>query len=361
MESGARTVVVQEESLPPSLERELALRLERFLRQTWKDSELSFLEHKVSRTGRSGILSLLAAEFGSPRIGLWNHDLLVSKNGELRTLHLVVKCKAEDALLTEVAERVAETLHPGLRGKGTFLLQALGMLGSGRRESSLYGTGSPIPGRYRPRCFFSGFDEESGEWVIVMEHLSGPGSQGSFLPGEAWNERHLSEAAATIAEVHSISYGDIDSLTASRSLSRVDSSEFRDGGLFLFSALFEMNRRKLRQWLGDDCDSLGQRLLNNYADVQAELARSPRAMIHNDFQPRNICFRVREKSRATEVCIIDWELGTIAAPEHDLAELLCFALPLNAGREDAQRIREVHRQKLEREIGDGVSDQVSKR
>ena len=61
---------------------------------------------------------------------------------------------------------------------------------------------------------------------------------------------------------------------------------------------------------------------------RAALDASPRTLIHNDFNPRNIA--IRRRASGLELCAFDWELATLGMPQRDLAELLCFVLPSTA-------------------------------
>ncbi len=75
----------------------------------------------------------------------------------------------------------------------------------------------------------------------------------------------------------------------------------------------------------------------------------PRTLIHNDFNPRNIC--LRDTVDGPALTAYDWELASIGAPQHDLAELLCFVLDADATDRDIDFWIERHRECLERETG----------
>jgi aminoglycoside phosphotransferase (APT) family kinase protein len=65
-----------------------------------------------------------------------------------------------------------------------------------------------------------------------------------------------------------------------------------------------------------------RKLVDSVDQWQRILDESPQALIHNDFNPRNICLR----DRAGSLCACDWSSFTRRAAA-DLAELLCFVLP----------------------------------
>ena len=63
----------------------------------------------------------------------------------------------------------------------------------------------------------------------------------------------------------------------------------------------------------------------------------PRTLIHNDFNPRNLC--LRQTDGGLRLCAYDWELATLQVPQHDLAELLCFVLPPDVEQGRGRRVR----------------------
>src|SRR5260221_8786615 len=64
--------------------------------------------------------------------------------------------------------------------------------------------------------------------------------------------------------------------------------------------------------------------------LRPALDAAPQTLIHNDFNPRNVCLRSVEGG--WQVCAYDWELAAIGTPMRDLAEFLCFVSPLDVGR-----------------------------
>ncbi|KAF9960365.1 hypothetical protein BGZ72_007170 [Mortierella alpina] len=59
----------------------------------------------------------------------------------------------------------------------------------------------------------------------------------------------------------------------------------------------------------------------------ATLERSPRTLIHGDFNTRNICLRLDQTTGAQQLCAYDWELACCHVPQRDVVELLSFVLP----------------------------------
>ena len=82
--------------------------------------------------------------------------------------------------------------------------------------------------------------------------------------------------------------------------------------------------------------------------------KSPRTLIHNDFNPRNICMR-KSKSLSKEpekqLCVYDWELATVHVPQYDVAEFLAFTLAPEAAPTVRQRFLKFYQESLEEVTG----------
>ena len=85
-------------------------------------------------------------------------------------------------------------------------------------------------------------------------------------------------------------------------------------------------------------------LIDGIAGWRPALDAAPHTLIHNDFNPRNICLKPDDDGpvapkRSTglreggwRLCAYDWELAAIGTPMRDLAELLCFVAPAGISR-----------------------------
>jgi aminoglycoside phosphotransferase (APT) family kinase protein len=56
----------------------------------------------------------------------------------------------------------------------------------------------------------------------------------------------------------------------------------------------------------------------------AALDAMPKTLIHNDFNPRNTCFKT--VGGELQLCAYDWELATYHVPQYDVVEFLSFVL-----------------------------------
>jgi aminoglycoside phosphotransferase (APT) family kinase protein len=117
----------------------------------------------------------------------------------------------------------------------------------------------------------------------------------------------------------------------------------------LWSALADHAAAAFSSWTGGDIATIHRNLVRTVDRWWPALERSPRTLIHHDFNPRNIC--LRGTGGAARLCAYDWELATLGAPQRDLAELLCFVLPSDVGADHVRTWIERHRRALARESG----------
>ena len=133
-----------------------------------------------------------------------------------------------------------------------------------------------------------------------------------------------------------------------RDAGRIDADSILQA-LPLHEAVAQTVEPCLQAWGGTELVSHVQDLIASMANWMPRYAGQPRALIHNDCNPRNMAFRREGGNLRT--CWYDWELCAWAPPQRDLAELLCFTLNENDARERSVRYIELHRQQLSAMVG----------
>jgi hydroxymethylglutaryl-CoA reductase (NADPH) len=117
----------------------------------------------------------------------------------------------------------------------------------------------------------------------------------------------------------------------------------------LWTALADHARSVFCAWADPSIAAIHRRLIAQVGQWWRSLETAPRTLIHNDFNPRNIC--LRQTPSGPTLCAYDWELATIGAPQRDLAEFLSFVLSPEWGKAEVDTYIERHRHALERESG----------
>ncbi len=331
------------------LQLELIEDLESVLQCEGAAGTLQFSHHSVEPIGEQGILSALAGSFGSPRLGLWRHALQCTVNGCTEEQVFVVKRKPGDATLLPITSRVAGSIEPVLANHALLLLKALNLAGAPERESYVLSLSNPGLSRFKPKLFAARYQPEIDEWMMAIEHIE---------HRELCDEETLLAAIGGLGALHALSYGNPGRTVDALSVPSVVEAEYEVQLASLWHLVAEMIRPLLSELWGEDAWPIQNGLLHSVASWIPSRSELPQALIHNDFNPRNITFRLAEEG-SLQMCAYDWELAAVGMPEQDLAELLCFVLPPNAVRSDVESLRRLHRNGIEAACGRRVKESVS--
>ena len=103
------------------------------------------------------------------------------------------------------------------------------------------------------------------------------------------------------------------------------------------------------EWTGQSLAATQHALIDRIEAWRPVLDAAPQTLIHNDFNPRNVCLRIDDGG--WRLCAYDWELAAIGTPMRDLAEFLCFVSPLDVGRASIEAIVDRHVDRFGRTAG----------
>jgi hypothetical protein len=222
------------------------------------------------------------------------------------------------------------------------------------RELAIYEQSDPRLLRHIPTIYQTYQDPEREAYIIVMEKLEDMVLMDSADDVGGWGPDHIDAAIEGIAKVHSIWYGETEKLAAEPWISGVPDSASMVEMSDLWEQLEIHAADEFPEWIvGHDLE-LHRRLVARLDKWWGEIDAMPKTLIHNDFNPRNICLRKStdpQDSFGYRLCAYDWELATIHLPQHDLAELLSFVLPPDVPKDIVDHHVEVHRSVLEKASG----------
>jgi hypothetical protein len=295
----------------------------------------------------NGILnSIAAARFGS-RVGV--RHFRWSGPADEQPSDVIVKTKLSDQVLIDLTCELATICSPTL---GTAFKRhggSLGLTGSHERELAFYERPEPRLTRFLPRAYTTLRDTQAGLWTVSMQHVGA--SCASAVPDQLgiWPAASISRVIQGVAQVHSIWYGRTHELADSghcidRRHGRAGLADRRG----LWTALREYAQPWFQAWGGSPLLARHEHAVSESAPWLDHLSTAPQALIHNDFNPRNVFL----KSGADEdLCIIDWELARIGLPQHDVAEFLCFAMDPECSARDLKAWIDEHRLLLAQAAG----------
>jgi len=319
------------------------------LRDFLERENIEVLEVRKERLGseHSIISELTSWKYGNAA-GLDRCRVLFSGDGgDHEELTVIVKRKVRDEHAIDVAVQVAGYCSPGLGRAFARHRGGIGLAGSHVREIGIYRQGGERFHRHVPVVMGSRCDDAKGEWILVLEDISGLDMIDSADNRESWSGRKIESVIRGLATLHSIWLGREQELRGQVWIGPIVDSARRARMEDLWSALAEEAGDRFCSWGGSEMRKIQARLVGEVNSRWRRLDQMPLTLIHNDFNTRNIALRSEDET--LRLCAYDWELATVGVPQHDLAEFLCFALSDRADLTEVSRYLELHRSAIEEE------------
>ena len=306
--------------------------VERALRQRCGDPSLSIEGVTLAPMGGDdSIVSELTSWREGAAMGLFRGAVAVRGANGSSTARVVVKVKPSDESVLEVAESVAALASPTLGREYARFRDFHGFTRCHMRELALYRESDPRIRRHSPAPLALSPVGETHRVTLVLEEIP---ASALFHPGDAdapWSPVLLGAAIDGAAQIHSLWYGREAELMEQTWLAPVRDSARLTSMRPLWSALADHARTHSPAWRDASLARTHHQLVERVSEWSIPLTGLPRALIHNDFNPRNIGMLT---TSAPRLCAFDWELATIGLPQRDLAELLCWTLHASTPREE---------------------------
>ena len=260
---------------------------------------------------------------------------------------VMVKLKAKDEDVIAVGEALADVVDPAVGQAYRRWGHQVGFAGSHEREVAIYRCADPRFRPYVPEVLATNADRAHDTWLIVQEYVTDARRLDSANDDERWAPGDIAAAINGLAHLQSIWFGRDQELMTQPWIGHVHTRRSMEDMGTLWQALAQHAVPFFSSWADPELAIIHRGVLDDLPNWWGALEALPRTLIHNDFNPRNICLRGAEP----RLCAYDWELATLGAPQRDLAELLCFVLPAGEAPGEAARWIEHHRRVLERCTG----------
>jgi hypothetical protein len=267
-----------------------------------------------------------------------------------------VKLKPSDRRAIEVGEALARVCDDGIGDAYARWGDRLGLAGGHVRELEIFAQSDPRFTEHVPARLASVADDEREAWILVLERVTDGVLMDSAARPEAWTESDLNAAIRGLASLQAVWFGREAELRRAPWIGHIATRASVAEMTELWTALARHATPRFSSWGSPAIGSIQRRLVDTVGDWWSDLETGPRTLIHNDFNPRNIC--LRPSGDGLRLCAYDWELATIGAPQHDLAELLCFVLPPDVSGREIDRWVERHRLALAGETGTAIDPDV---
>jgi thioester reductase-like protein len=208
--------------------------------------------------------------------------------------------------------------------------RGLGLEEGHERELAVYREADVVARSYMPHAIATRADEASRTWAVLLEHLGDATLVDTIDRPAAWTRDRIETAIDGLAALHVAWHDRLCDVRRQRWIGTVRSTESMERMTPLWRPLADHASPMFCAWTGSS-PAVQHDLIDRIAEWRPALEQLPQTLIHNDFNPRNVCLRERD-GRPT-LCAFDWELATIGAPVRDLAEFLCFVLPPDSNRD----------------------------
>jgi NADP-dependent 3-hydroxy-3-methylglutaryl-CoA reductase len=167
-------------------------------------------------------------------------------------------------------------------------------------------------------------DDTHAAYLIVMEYLENVSHLNSVKQPQIWKPEHIGAALRDIARFHSMYLGREEELKQLEWLD-IPTAPMMQEMASLWEAVLHHNAKQFPAVFTPSRVALLSKGIQRMAVLWREIEASPRTLIHNDFNLRNVC--LRRTGNDFRLCAYDWELATVHLPQRDVCEFLSFVLP----------------------------------
>ncbi len=323
-----------------------------YLREVFDNASSEFVDFapRPMPVGQSLLSELCARHLGT-NVGVFRADVKrrIRITGDVEALDVLIKIKPADKVLISAGTNMALQCDAEL-GRLYSKYSPMRELGrSHLREIALYRTPAPGLARHMPDVHGLIADTSHGLWISVLEYLGEAEFLADMNATEHWTLAHFEAAVDALADIHAEHFDDDARLLAEPWIALN-----AEGSRVLamhewWEALAGFAQRNYKAPSLEGLATIHEHLVRDIDAWWPSLYALPRTLIHNDFNPRNLAFR--RNPHGLLLCAFDWELATLGVPQHDLAELLVFALPSSADQGWVVRLIERHHDRLVERVG----------
>ncbi|WP_419811376.1 phosphotransferase [Bacterioplanoides sp.] len=309
----------------------------------YRDASVNELQPLSLSSKGSSIITELTAHKINKLVGHFPFSA-ITEQGD--SYDLMVKVKPLDDEVILMLNSMASMCDARLAHAYNEFKNQLGFKQCHRRELAVMAQTDERFTRFAPKTYHTWEDSSREAYVIVQEYLNDLELMDSADDTSGWGIEHFNAAVDGIAQVHSIWYGREQELQAFDWLVDAPTTDTMTEKMRLWEMLGAHAQQEFPEWFSDEDMVRYRDRIYAMESWYPKLDSMKKTLTHNDFNPRNIAFRRDENNQLT-LCAYDWELATMQLPQHDLAELLAFALQPDFDPQQVENLIERHRQQLQ--------------
>lgn len=269
----------------------------------------------------ASILSTLNASTTGQEIGHFGLEVNFFRNEKPQKRKMVMKVKPHGKVTASMLTGLSEICGASLSNVYRKHESLTGFSNTHMRELEVY---KKKPSPLQPEIFGMSVDRESEIFIILMEYLEDVELLNSVMNPEDWTREYIEGALLQIAQWHSSNMNLSNKLDMQYWNEDVPGKDYMVQLQPLWRSLLQQASTTLPELYTQENKAMLERAIEKVPDYWSEIQKMPKTLIHNDFNPRNICFK--RKNGQPYLCLYDWELATFHVPQYDVVEFLSFVL-----------------------------------
>lgn len=302
---------------------------------------------KKWKTGGS-IITETARERIGRHIGLFAYKFEYSDSAT--PIAAMVKIKPTDDETLLIMKKMAALCSDRLADAFEMHRESLELRHGHIREIEMLRIGDPRFVKHIPKVLGLHADPNTGTYLTITELLSNVELLDSIDKVHLWKSEHVKAAISAIADIHAIWYG--IPIEIPPWMANAPTARSVGNAKPLWDSLLRHAFSEFPKFFPGNSARAIKNLSERLDEIYEEIDLLPKTLIHNDFNPRNICFRSTPGD--LQPVIYDWELATYGLPQRDLAELLVMTQPPSVERASVDIYIEHHRQVLATVAGQSI-------
>lgn len=191
-------------------------------------------------------------------------------------------------------------------------------------EINSYGTFIPGLPIGSPAVYHTVLDEESEQYWIFMEDITGFPLVDRWDDLSAWKDDHLKSVLSDMAQMHSMYWNDLNTLSHYPWLKKY-SAEWAQSTLPYWKENVRFALETFSGYFDDSHVRLLSAAVENLVDICSRLDGAVHTLVHEDFSPRNLCFRKQgPQDSGWKVILYDWGEASVDVPQFDIFYFINF-------------------------------------
>ncbi len=299
---------------------------------------------------RDAIISEVAQAESEGICGLFRFHLRIRNETGVQRLSTVLKIKPSGQQLIKIGTQVARLTGEDTLG-GLFENQhpIFNLEQSNVREIALYQNAHERLCSYLPHIYGTRCDRHRNIFAILMEDLGDCSHLNTVNDPSQWQPDHIRSVLDALGDIHALYWNETRPLPKQVPIERIDPARYLAAEPLL-RGLVGFNAVRYPDLMSKELKQVLQTILQDLPGFVRKLKQQPMTLTHNDFNPRNLCFRRRNGS--LQLVVYDWELALYQNPQHDVIEFLIFALDHGTPLSHFDQYAENYYRMLSDKVGD---------